>query len=77
MGADGTLIILDKSKLTEEEIKLILRKCVHVYEREIFGHEVITIYWDTENRDQYTSYVNEKCDEIIKKSQVADWEVWT
>jgi hypothetical protein len=50
MGADGHIYIYDADEVDKRNLKNLLFRFHHVYERKIFNKRVYTRYWDTDGR---------------------------
>lgn len=85
MGADGHIKIYDPEKLRNISPATYLEG--NVYQREIFGKKVLTMYWDSEWIDKTCMYCGlygcsdvehqKKVEEIDKVALIDKWEVWT
>lgn len=77
----GYLHILDKEKMTKDEIEFLSYYCANLYTHKMFDKEVITLYEDEDDRDLFVDDENDKKDVrkvmgIIQKYEIAEWIIW-
>lgn len=73
MGADGWIDIYDQEKFWKivKEKGFDLSWC-NIYDREIFGRKVTTVYGDTEGKGDIPFTFEE-----MEEAYIDTWEVWT
>jgi hypothetical protein len=91
MGADGWIDIYDAEKAEKEGLldKIKALDIIQMYEREIFGKRILTIYSETERcifdpRYPFDGYLTDMTGEEVNLFKnfynlcyIDTWEVWT
>lgn len=57
MGVEGYIFILDSDLLTEEQSRELYRTFYGVYKYKLFGRNVFTLYYDTNNEYSFKQII--------------------